>query len=60
MAAVNDGERWRTTVDHRRTTGQRRRSTTVNGGGSPLTTTGPPVNHRSTVVDGKSTGRPGQ
>ncbi|GJX99767.1 hypothetical protein Tco_0356786 [Tanacetum coccineum] len=50
---VNDGQ-------HRRTTGQRRRSTTVNGGGPPLTTAGPPVNHRSIVVDGMSTAEPGQ
>ncbi|GKE44021.1 hypothetical protein Tco_1471305, partial [Tanacetum coccineum] len=26
-------------------------STTISGGGPPLTTAGPPVNHRSTVVD---------
>ncbi|GKE43601.1 hypothetical protein Tco_1470885 [Tanacetum coccineum] len=42
--------------------GQWRRSTTVNGGEPPLTTAGPPVNHRSTVVDLQSTdgSRPGQ
>ncbi|GJX52338.1 hypothetical protein Tco_0280707 [Tanacetum coccineum] len=45
---VNSGQRWRTTVDHRRTIGQ-----------PPLdhwsTTAGPPIKHRSTVVDRQST-----
>ncbi|GJT35209.1 zf-CCHC domain-containing protein [Tanacetum coccineum] len=49
MAAVIGGQRRRTTVDHRWTTGQRRR-----------TTVGPPVNHRSTVVDRQSTARSGR
>nr|GFA77723.1 reverse transcriptase domain-containing protein [Tanacetum cinerariifolium] len=71
--AVNDGRRWRTTVDcrwttvdHRRTTGQRWRSTTVAGGeppltaaGPPLTTAGPPVNDGWWTGQRASLGRSG-
>ncbi|GKF67610.1 hypothetical protein Tco_0197289 [Tanacetum coccineum] len=57
---VNGGQQRSTPPDHRRTTGQRWRSTKFNGGGPSLTTAGPPPDHRSTVVDGKSIGGPGR
>ncbi|GKF04884.1 hypothetical protein Tco_0035552, partial [Tanacetum coccineum] len=54
---VNGGQRRQSMVvnggQRRRTTAQWWQSTMVNGGG-------PPVNLRSTVVDGQSTGGPGQ
>ncbi|GJS27070.1 RNA-directed DNA polymerase, eukaryota, reverse transcriptase zinc-binding domain protein [Tanacetum coccineum] len=49
---VNGGQQWRSMVV---SDAQQRQSTTVNRGAPPLTTSGPPSDHRSTVVDRQST-----